>query len=454
MPSGATVLWEAPAAGGAVRVTQDGVWVLSSFHDWNDVAYGRLAADGRTVEVHLTDETRLAAGFGSAADATELLRYFRQHLYPHQPCTIHVVINPLAGQGQADAVYDTRVRPSFEASPHTTVVYHTQGRGHAGYLVQHMVLAPGDVIVCVSGTGVLNEVVNAVVGHAASLPHDLTVAMVPVGSSNGVAVSLGILSPVHAAKVVTSKQRTLIDVIRSQPVTLPRPQGQVSGTLGSGGSLNSDEALVQVHASASSDSSSVTVSPRQSSDPVAETHGSRHVRYGILAYTAAIAAEVSWRSEAYRALGRWRYALPALRRIFARPEYYLSFNTPDDPEPQPPSSLVTYFIATSLPHLYDGCHAAPSARADDGLLHVQWIPGGHANRRNLLRLYRRLATGAHLTSAGTPVQSITTREITIDVEDTQLTALDGELLPSTPCRLTVLPSCLQISVPCARRSAG
>lgn len=125
------------------------------------------------------------------------------------------IFNPLAGRGRAYKQAQ-QVRQALAAVdlPHEIVV--TETRGHAIELARRAVLAGRELIVAVGGDGTLNEVVNGLMQAADGADQiPCTVGVLPVGSGNDFAGSLGIPSELReAAERLRTGQVRRVDIGR------------------------------------------------------------------------------------------------------------------------------------------------------------------------------------------------------------------------------------------------
>ncbi|WVZ68577.1 hypothetical protein U9M48_017503 [Paspalum notatum var. saurae] len=127
-----------------------------------------------------------------------------------RPKRLFVFVNPFGGRKCARKIYDTEIRPLFEAAGVTITVQETEYQGHAREVASSMDLAKYDGIVCVSGDGVLVEVVNGILQRtdweeAIKMP----IGVVPAGTGNGMAKSL-----LHVASETYSVSNAVFAIIR------------------------------------------------------------------------------------------------------------------------------------------------------------------------------------------------------------------------------------------------
>jgi sphingosine kinase len=103
-----------------------------------------------------------------------------------------VLVNPHAGPGGADKIWEKQVRPIFEAAHWTMNVVRTTHGGQARELVRQLDINKFDVIVPCSGDGLPHEVFNGLGDRAdarAALAQ-LPVAHIPCGSGNALSLNL------------------------------------------------------------------------------------------------------------------------------------------------------------------------------------------------------------------------------------------------------------------------
>lgn len=110
------------------------------------------------------------------------------------PCGSHrflVLINPRSGSQHGATVWE-EVRPMFEASGAVLDVRTTASAGEAGRIAAALDISTLDAIVCVSGDGLLNEVVNGLMSRpdADAAIGAIQLAAVPAGSGNSLATSI------------------------------------------------------------------------------------------------------------------------------------------------------------------------------------------------------------------------------------------------------------------------
>ncbi|CDO99625.1 unnamed protein product [Coffea canephora] len=108
-----------------------------------------------------------------------------------RPKRLFVLVNPYGGKRSASKIFLDFVKPLLEDANIEITVQETQYRLHAKEIALSLELPKYDGIVCVSGDGILVEVINGLLGRgdwktAITMP----LGVVPAGTGNGMAKSL------------------------------------------------------------------------------------------------------------------------------------------------------------------------------------------------------------------------------------------------------------------------
>ncbi|KAM6585040.1 hypothetical protein CsatB_012042 [Cannabis sativa] len=108
-----------------------------------------------------------------------------------RPKRVFVFVNPFGGNKSASKIYLDEVRPLLEDADVQFTLQETQHQLHAKEVARAIDLAKYDGIICVSGDGILVEVVNGLLERedwdtAIKMP----IGVVPAGTGNGMAKSL------------------------------------------------------------------------------------------------------------------------------------------------------------------------------------------------------------------------------------------------------------------------
>lgn len=155
-----------------------------------------------------------------------------------------LLVNPNAGGGKAKRILQRVVKPMFSKANTQYDTLLTQRQGHAGELCQGLggELRSGtckyQVIVCVSGDGMLHEAINGLIrGYEPDSAHDkhqpgspvirelftrVSMGIVPAGSGNGVAHSIGCGDPYVATQTLIIGEAKALDLFSITSAQAPR----------------------------------------------------------------------------------------------------------------------------------------------------------------------------------------------------------------------------------------
>ncbi|KAL1195140.1 Sphingosine kinase 1 [Cardamine amara subsp. amara] len=140
-----------------------------------------------------------------------------QHLQSlGRPKKLLVFVNPFGGNKTARKIFIEEVKPLFEDANIQLEVQETKYQLHAKEMVRSIDVSRYDGIVCVSGDGILVEVVNGLLERpdwrtALKLP----IGMIPAGSGNGMIKSL-----LHPVGLPCSAKSATISIIRGRTRSL------------------------------------------------------------------------------------------------------------------------------------------------------------------------------------------------------------------------------------------
>ncbi|KAG9452754.1 hypothetical protein H6P81_005658 [Aristolochia fimbriata] len=135
-----------------------------------------------------------------------------------RPKRLFVVVNPFGGSKSALKIFHKEVHPMLVAADVQFTLQETHHQLHAKSLAHSLDLSKYDGIVCVSGDGVLVEVVNGLLQRedwAAAIK--MPIGVVPAGTGNGMAKSLldsadDCCSPANAVMTIIRGHRCPLDV--------------------------------------------------------------------------------------------------------------------------------------------------------------------------------------------------------------------------------------------------
>lgn len=127
-----------------------------------------------------------------------------------------VLVNPHAGPGGADKIWEKQVRPIFEAARMTLTVVRTSYSGQAVELAQELNIDDYDVAVPCSGDGLPHEVFNGLAKRpdARRALSKIAVCHIPCGSGNAMSCNLyGTHRPSLAALAIVKGVPTPLDLV-------------------------------------------------------------------------------------------------------------------------------------------------------------------------------------------------------------------------------------------------
>lgn len=296
---------------------------------------------------------------------------------------ISVIFNPSAGAGVAPAALDRLLRSYLPGS-----TLHLPSSAEELHECVRRALQAGEVeaLVLAGGDGLANLVVNALPMRELSR---VPLALVPLGTGNDLARSLGIPTDLAAAlRLAARGAERRVDAVRVHWTENRSPTHLVNvGLLGFGATIELGPTLKR--------------------------------RLGSRAYTLAAVAEV-------RRLKAHRVTLRLGDEVM---------------------DLEAYMVAVANGSFMGGGVAiAPDARLDDGELDVVIVPKSAPHR--LVRAAVAILRGRQ--RPGREVVVRRCREVAVRVPASWVLNADGEQVPGTPTRFEVLPAALRFRVPEAR----
>lgn len=237
---------------------------------------------------------------------------------------LRVVVNPHGGPGKAAQIFQGRVLPILEAAGcevDATLTTHSQ---HGLELARDLDLSKSyDAIVCVSGDGMLHEVLNGLVQHkdparALAIP----LAPVPAGSGNAVTVNLigvaqGFNLALASLNIIKGKPMDVDVCSVTQPVdaTQSHPKMDTSASRQSNGSLvtrGNSSSTLQPEAQDSTvhrDSAPAAAAAAAAADPPTGPPAPYETHYSFLSQAIGLMADIDIGTEHMRALGDTRFII-------------------------------------------------------------------------------------------------------------------------------------------------
>jgi diacylglycerol kinase (ATP) len=295
------------------------------------------------------------------------------------------IINPAAGAGRVPARWTALATVLRQAGIEgDSIVMAQPGEGTR---LAREAAGRYDLLVAVGGDGTASEVASGIL--ASESPHTV-LGLVPLGTANDVAHSVGIHSLTEAHGALQGTRTRVIDVIEVWC------QGDGRGT----------------------------------------------TRYALLFAAVGIIGELL------------RRTTPTIKRFFGRRLAYpvgllralWSYRPPEmrvTCDEQGFANRFLFVAASNTESAGGGMRFAPGARIDDGLLNVNLIEA--VGRWEAFGQVRRLCRGRHV--AHPQVRYFTARSLTIEADPPIEVHADGDFIGFTPARFEVRPTALRLLMP-------
>uniref|UniRef100_A0A803YA63 sphingosine kinase n=1 Tax=Meleagris gallopavo TaxID=9103 RepID=A0A803YA63_MELGA len=322
-----------------------------------------------------------------------------------RPCRALVLLNPQSGAGRALEDFQAVVQPMLADADITPTVFVTERPHHAQEKVQDEDLSQWDVLVVMSGDGLLHEVLNGLMERpdweqALQTP----LCILPGGSGNALAASINY----YAGNDHVAKKKLLTNCTFILCKGLHAPMDLVSLSTASGKRF-----------------------------------------FSFLGFGWGFIADVDIDSEKYRRLGNARFTLGTLQclvrlRIYQGRLSYLPAAPPADTllvplgQPVPPHWVVVpeeefvcvYAIYQS--HLGTNLLMAPAARLHDGCIHLFYVRAG-ISRVALLKIFLAMGRGTHLELNCPHLHCVPVRAFRLEPRGSAgVMTVDGEALACEP----------------------
>jgi YegS/Rv2252/BmrU family lipid kinase len=292
------------------------------------------------------------------------------------------IVNPAAGAGRAGKLW-ARIwqdRAAGEFAPSTIV---TTRPGEAISIAQEAA-SKYDRVIAVGGDGTVSEVAEGLLRVGG---HQCALGIIPVGTGNDLAGTMGIRRLRDAIEVLAEVHSRVIDVIEVHCVANDQP----------------------LHRHALSFAGVGIIGP-------------------VLRNTTRRAKRLLGRVGAYRfglLQALWQYRSPHMNIVC---DEVVSKNR-------------CLFLGVSNGETAGGgMRIAPGARMDDGLLNVNLV--GAVTRWEALKQLRKLSQGRH--TSHPQVRYCTATTITIESDPVSDVAADGEIIGQTPARFLLKPKALRV----------
>ena len=295
------------------------------------------------------------------------------------------IVNPTAGAGRAGARWQSflpRLRHARIEVEHRL----TRWPGDAARIAQEA-SADYHLLVAAGGDGTASEVADGILRSKNS---STALAVVPFGTGNDFAMTLGIRNEDQALNSLLSSKSSSMDVIQVQ--------------------CRSHEQNLLRHALLFAGTGIIGETLKQTNGQLKRLFGWR------LSYPVGLA------------LALWSYRCPCMRIQCDGRRYDGRF----------------LFVGASNTEIAGGgMKLAPGARIDDGLLNVNVVSA--LGRLAAFKQLRRVCRGQHITHP--QVRYVVARVVEIEADPPLEMAADGDLLGHTPARIEVRQKALRVLLP-------
>ncbi|RUP47472.1 LOW QUALITY PROTEIN: hypothetical protein BC936DRAFT_145697, partial [Jimgerdemannia flammicorona] len=305
---------------------------------------------------------------------------------------LKVLVNPLGGQGKARSIFETKVRPVFEAAQCVVDVTYTERRYHALDIAKSLDLSAFDTIVTVSGDGLIYEVINGLLERKdAREAMKMPLGVIPAGTGNALSVSMlgekDGFDPVRAALQVLKGTSMHLDVC-SITYDDQRCFSFLSQNYG-----------IAAYADLGTESMRWMGDVRGPLGFLQAIFAG--TTYGMTVHLKIAESSKSALKEAYRS-GRNHTTthdtstedMTAIHDVHLPP---LADAIPDTPEWLTIDDEVKVFLASKVPWVGRGMLTHPCALPGDGLLDVL-IVGGEVGKMEMLNVFSKVEKGEHIDS--------------------------------------------------------
>lgn len=292
------------------------------------------------------------------------------------------IVNPAAGSGRGRTRWEKFHKRISEAGFKPDYLLTT--RAGEAEVVARANAGKCEILAVVGGDGTNLEVANGILTSPAP---DTPMALVPVGTGNDLAETLGIHTPAEAFQALVGGKRRAMDVIQIQYTKENKPLLRY--------------ALVFVAVGIAGESL------KRTTPAVKRLFGHR------LAYPIGLLRALwSWRSPEMRVAAGGRIVQDRFLLV----------------------------CASNAPQAGGGLKIAPGARTDDGLLDLNLIQAMAKVRA--VRVLLRVRRGKHVPHP--KIQYFTALQVTVEAKEPILVAADGEVIGETPATIEVVPAGLNV----------
>ena len=256
------------------------------------------------------------------------------------------LVNPQAGKQRSEAI----VRMIKDALVQKSIDFHffnSDKEGSISEFIQTENLTDFDGLCVLGGDGTINEAINGLMSSSES--KSIPLGIIPIGSGNAFAETLGELDPIKALSNILSGSTSLIDVFK--------------------------------------------IDDREKTF------------FAINIIGWGMAAEVNILAEKLRWMGGSRYSVASLITVMRMKQKHLKANLGNNNI----EGKALFFLALNNVHTGKGMQMAPNAILDDGLIDIIFVR--QASKLRVLRIFTQLFSGTHIEDPHVEYSQITSFDI-------------------------------------------
>eukprot|EP01080_Neovahlkampfia_damariscottae_P003706 gene3706-6595_t len=312
-------------------------------------------------------------------NAHHLNKLIKKEIKINPPKHLLVFVNPVSGIKKSKEVYE-KISVLFKKVGIKLSTIYTKKRYQAEELIKKMDISEYSGIICVSGDGTLNEIVNGLMSRKDSEKViKIPLGIIPCGSGNGLAKSMGFDTPEESALKIIHGNISSIDLFKVE---------------------QKDKTT-----------------------------------YAFLIVAFGIVSDSDIESEWLRFLGGVRFALYVLYLLIIKRLYKMkiTLKTHNDEIIVLEDEFI-YTLATNLPWITDDMRTSPFAKQDDGLIDFQVVRGSWS-RWKMLIAFLEIDNANHIEHELLEYWKV--KEINYEIENGKSRfAVDGEILKQQNTKVT------------------
>tara|TARA_B100000029_G_scaffold79775_1_gene71284 strand:- start:169 stop:1074 length:906 start_codon:yes stop_codon:yes gene_type:complete len=240
------------------------------------------------------------------------------------------LVNPTAGKQKSETII-RQIKLELSKKKIASNFFVSDAGGSISEFIQKEDLNDYDGLCVLGGDGTINEAINGLM--LLDQPQNIPLGIIPIGSGNAFAETLGELDPIKTLRNVLTGETSLIDVFK----------------------INDREKTF----------------------------------FAINIIGWGMAAEVNILAEKLRWMGGIRYSVASLITVMRMKQKYLKANLDENSI----EDKALFFLALNNVHTGKGMQMAPNAILDDGLIDIILVRS--ASKLRVLKIFTQLFSGTH-----------------------------------------------------------